>query len=478
MNYILTIIAFNLIVYFRTLRNTIILDDLPWLAHRQKNDLRTNLKNSGCPTWKAVYYDLLDRLYGAGTFGLNIEIEHLFRIFLNCLTSVLIYIAFGNNNISFWAAMLWIANPLNNQLTMWLNGRRFIINVILVLLIIIYPLAGLILYPLTLALQVSAVFVPVLFIDKYPWLLLGIPIVLAFGFKKLMTRLITRFERVHDSDRKIFTWKRIYIIVKDYGHFFFKMIIPRTCVFIYPMRYYWGITEKGNKEAYSFNYDFYKGIIALCLSILGIYLLPNIYKPMAVFAVLATLQWCAIIPAIQDLADRYASLPNVFMMFFLSYLINTHTGQYALPILTGFIVYYTALLYDAMKPYRGMEAYWEHARYHFPELPAPLKYEIGHYLRTDVNKAWMLAKDGLRYNPTEYTLLQQAAVCHKIIGNLEVAKEFAEMAAKNYYIGQKHIEEPKIQAFINNLGKTEIQVSVNDSRQVRRAKERELKKKI
>lgn len=471
---ILIIIAFTLIVYFRTLRYEIILDDIPWLSHRKKNDIRKDIRSCGKTGIVAWFDEIVDRLYGVGTFGLNIEIEHLFSIVLNCITGALIYLSFGSSSISFWAAILWVSHPLNNQLTVWLNGRRFIINVILVLVMLLsYPF-GMILYPLTLAFQVSAVFIPIVFIGKYPWILLAVPVLLAFGLKKIRAKLYNRFILVHDSDRKKFTFKRFYIIVKDYGHYFFKMLNPRTCAFTYPMRYYWGITEKGNKEAYSFNYDFWKGFLALSVTGLGFLIFKGSMAHLWLFMAISTLQWCAIIPATQDLADRYASLPNVFMMFFLSYVVNTYFGVYALPVMIGIVTYYTAMLLQVMKQYEDMYSYWDYARFHFPDLPAPLKYEIGHYLKTDVNKAWMLAKDGLRRNPNEYTLLQQAAVCHKIIGDLTAARVFAEEARKNFYIGQKHIEEPKIQAFLNGL----IQpIVTGPSRQVRRAEERKVQKK-
>jgi hypothetical protein len=57
-----------------------------------------------------------------------------------------------------------------------------------------------------------------------------------------------------------------------------------------------------------------------------------------------------------------------------------------------------------------------------------------------------------------------------------VEKVFAEEAMKNYYIGQKAFQEPLIIEFLNSLNVPTP--ASEDSRQVRRAKERTNEKKI
>lgn len=466
MNHVLFLIAFTLIVHFKNLRNSIILDDIPWFEKRKKNGLvkvtdLTSLINR-----------IHSHLYGGATFGLNITLEHAFTLALNSLTACLIYVALGSNTVSFWASLLWIANPINNQLTMWLNGRRYLINVILVMLMMILPF-GILLYPLTGLFQVTAFFSPILLGG---WSLLAIPLLLTVCYKELREKVQTRFSLLHDDDRRKFTAKRLIIVVKDYGHYFFKMLMPGICAFTYPMHHYWGITEKGNKDAYSFNQDFARGIIALLLSVSALFIFKGSMACFWAFLCLSTLQWCAIIPVTQDLADRYASLPNVFMMFFVSYLVNTYCGVYALPILASLITYYICMLIEARKPYKGMIEYWEHARYHFPQIPAPRKYEIDHYMRTDVNKAWVLCKDGLQNNNNEFVYLKQAAVCFKIIGDFPTAKVFAEEAMKNYYVGQQIIFEPQLKMFIDSLKPPSGTIIGKPSRQVKRAEERKKSK--
>lgn len=468
MEKILIIIGFTLILYFNTLKNSVILDDIPWYAHRQKKDIPFK-------GFKGLVLWFQDTFYGGATFGMNIELDHLFAIGLNCLTGVLIYKALGNNDISFWASILWLANPVNNQVTCWLNGRRFMVNIILTLIMMLSPWF-IFLYPLTSVLQVSAFFAPILLASKSPLFLLIIPLVLGCCLTVLRTKIQARFKLVHDKDRQTLHPKRLFIIVQDYGHFFFKMLVPGTCAFTYPMHYYWGITEKGNKQAYSFNFDFWRGILAISLSVLGFYYFGGNKACLWAFLCLSTLQWCSLIPVTQDLADRYVSLPSVFMMFFVSYVAHQVLGSQATIFLAGLTVYYICMLFNVMRLYHNMVSYWEHARYYFPQIPAPRKYEIGHYLKTDVNKAWVLCKEGLQYNNQEFVYLEQAAVCHKIIGDLPAAKVFAEEAMKNYYINQEHIFAPRFQAFLKSLEPQSGTVIGEKSRQVKRQEERLLEK--
>lgn len=484
---ILAIITLSVLVYGKTINYSPIVDDVPWL-----NYLRKLPKLS----WKEHKVAIIrqffkHRLYGAGTFevsrGLgdkpkayNIPLDNAVRIGLFALSGVLMYLALGKNTVAFWAAILFILNPINNQVSLWKNGRRFIVNINLVLGMMCLGGWGIALYFLTPLLQISAIFSPILMVGQSPWFLLAIPIVLAIGWREIQIKIKERLLLIGDEDRLKFTPKRLIIIVKYFGHYFFRMPIPGRCLMIYPTLHYWGRTEEGNKDAYSFNFDFFKGVAGLLISVGLIYILPSDLKPLSIFMLVATLQWSAVLPFVQDLADRYVSLPNVFMMFFVSYFINTYAGAYALPILVGIAVYYACNLFIVMRQYVDYPSHWFYHRYFSPAIPSPRTYEISFLMKkNDYTRAWTLIQEGLAHTPNDYMLLRHASICHQRIGDIVMAKKFAEEASRNYYLYQKASQEPQLKEFIQKMddlltGKAAV-VDINRplSRQERRAKERD-----
>lgn len=473
--HILIIVVLCLILYIRTMKFLLIADDLAWY-----------LKNkNGWRSWKDVNWGnlkdtLVNPLYGGFTFGRNVSLDHLFSIFLHTVIAVMIYMAFGANDVSFWAAILYACNPINNQTSIWLNGRRYAINIILVLGMIMvsnlshgWAYAG-VLYWLTSFFQVTAIFAPILLVGKYPWIALGVALFVAYKGREIFNKVSQRYKIVHDDDRKKFTPKRLIIIVKVYGHYFFKIFFPGICAMTYPTLHFWGQTKEGNKDAYSINVDFIKGILAFICSGVILFLIPIHYRALAIFMVLSLLQWCAIIPIVQDLADRYAGVPTVFAMFFLSYFAHQYAGVYAITILMAFVAYYIPMLLTVMKMYHSEGARWTYQRYYFPQLPAPLKYEAEWLIHDQRNplRAWVLIQEYLKYGGKDFTILFQAAKCHQAVYRLEEAKAFAKLATENYHVGHEEREAKMVETFLAGCIMPSGSVVGPVSRQVRRAEER------
>lgn len=469
MTQILIIIVLCLIVYFRSIKHSYVVDDISTYKRRYDDPEKFSFKNrlqGGVP---GIIRFVKERLYGSCTFGLNIEYDNVFRVSLFTLACVLIYLCLGQNTISFWAAVLFAVNPINNQVALWGNARRYLVNIIIVLLMVKFAPWGILFYFLTPLFQMTAVFSPVLLGN--PWYLLAIPVLVLIGHREILAKIKGRYKIIKDSDRTEHHPRRLIITVKQFGHYFFKMIFPGRCSMTYDRLYYWGITKEGNTNAYALNLDFARGVLAFVVAGVLYCALPGIYKSYLLFVVLGTVQWCAIIPVTQDLADRYCNLPNVFMMLIVSYLAQMYLGAYALPVLLALAVYYLCYLMIVMRMYRNLGSYWEYHRFYYPQLPAPRKYEINMLInKGDFMGAWYLVREGLRYSPKEFILLQQAAVCHKAIGEIGKARDYANLAMENYYIGQKETQEPLMQKFLDSLPKPEPK-----SRQVRRAEERKNK---
>lgn len=452
MDPVLIIIAFNLFIFFRTLRFSICVDDI-----RQYKRVQDGLYDE-----KLTFRGIASRLYGGGTFGRakageapDAHVDHAFTIFLHTLASVLIYLAFGQSSISFWAAILYSCNPTNTQTSVWLNGRRYLVNVIIVLTIVILSgikygwLACLPLYTMTGLFHVTAIFGPILFLGWFSLPAFGV--FYLFFRKHINEKIARRFKDIQSKDWREFKAKRLIVIVKCYGFFIQKMLLPGTTLMNYPTLFMWGVTKEGNDDAYAYNFDFYRGIIAFLITVVCYIALPSNFRPMAIFATLAILQWCAIIPATQLLADRYTSTAMPFVMFFVAYFVQS---PIVLAILTGF---YTAKLWYAMEMFTDIWHYYKYQLYHAPYITTPRKDLINYLIHVgDHMKAWHYTREGLEFAPKDFSMLHRAAIAARACGSTKQAMEYLMKAEANPYLDQEESQKQWCDEFRAQMKKMDL----------------------
>jgi hypothetical protein len=229
------------------------------------------------------------------------------------------------------------------------------------------------------------------------------------------------------------------------------MLFPQVCALQYPDRIKWGLNKEGNDEAYGIDLSFWFGISALvCMFIMSI-ICPRIYLPYIAFTSLAILQWSALIPVTQILSDRYCSLPNVFMMFFLSYFVSL-TGIFYIPIIIGFMAYYLVCLSVVMPMYRNLTSYYE---YHFKYYPHLSWYR--HCLIQDlmsegkVEEAKNQTLQGLLHDKNDYKLLIWGCLMCIIKGDLINAETFVNEAEKNMYLNREEEQSKEIAYYREQL---------------------------
>lgn len=463
MNYVLFIIAFNLAVYFRALRCTVIVDDVRWYKmwqDQEKSDIKYPM------TWR----DIPKRLYGGGTFGtmwvkrvgpflLNaIEFDHLVGIILHTISCLLMFAVLGANEISFFGSLLYASCSTTMHTTVWLNGRRYSVNIILTLLMVglsnmngwwsllCYPL-----YAATASFHFTAFFSPVMF--NNPWITIAFMSIFFFTFRqRIIEGIKSKLDQIASPEKKGFKPQRIIIVIKSFGWYFFKMIFPGMTRVIYGKFYFWGETPEGNKNAYAINTDLFKGAMAILICAVVFLLLPNAQKAMWIFMALGTLQWSAIVSASQVLADRYINLPNIFMQFFIAMAAFHFFPVYAVTILVAMIAVNVACLQLSFPMFQGIQKMYDYHFFHQPEVVGINREYISWMIRTgDYIKAWTMTKECLRYNPHDFALLHSTAICSKMAGDRKSARAAAELAGKHLYFGQEEQQEKWIQNFIRTL---------------------------
>jgi hypothetical protein len=345
--------------------------------------------------------------------------------------------------------------------------------------------------------QWTAFFVPLVHIENHIWTLIGVPLVAGLGYKYIKSKIDDRSSTLPNNDHikfikdfdKSSTWninelsKRAIVIVKSFGFNMFQMLTPRICRMQYRSLYWWGRTDQGNKEAYSLNLEFVKGLIALGL-IGGVAWSGLIDKGVVLFVFLGILQWSCIVPVFQYNTDRYMSVVLPFVMFFVNYLSFMYLGAYwfCVPLVLG--AWYLAHLLLSLRQYRSIEDMFDFHLFYDPDLPNMRLIQARELMKIDnfeANvRAMILIRDGIiRHKCIDFnSLIYGAKISHKF-GNFDEALVLADMALNNPFVGREQQTKSDVEDFKAMVEKDRLRIAneQTESRQVRRAKEREKRKK-
>lgn len=221
---------------------------------------------------------------------------------------------------------------------------------------------------------------------------------------------------------------------------------------IYPNLFMWGKKNKGNEDAYAINWDFFKGTLCIGVSVGMFIFCPPDLRPFICFMFLSIIQWCNILPVLQVLADRYASVPTVFMMFMISYNANMVMHQYAWIYLTLMVMYYCLCLSEVMRMYPDIIHFYNYHLEHFPAMPIPRATFIASCLQSGmIKEAEGLTRQGLEKNPSDYAMLIYGATMSIIRGDYKNGMVFIDEAENNFYLGQEIQQRKEIKHFREQL---------------------------
>lgn len=413
------------LAYNRTLKFGYIVDDLMNIQR---------MKRAFDNKWRMT---MRKRLYGCGTLGVNPKLDHAFTIFLNFIVCYLIYVALG----SVWASLLYAVHPFNHQTSVWMNGRRYQVSIILALLSLIYAPIGLVFWPVALYFQPLTLFAPVVYT---PWAILAVPAALWF----LKGRFGRRLSLMPVSEKNKISLKRAVIVVKTYGFYFTKMLIPGVGQIYRKFLYYWGITDGGNKDAYRVNFDFLKGVAAIAATGFLIWQ----YGTLAAVMALSILLWSNMVTATMTVSDRYMAFANIFMCFFIQDIAFKFLGFYAPVFLAGLLVYYFARTLDTLPMYQNIEEMYRHHIHVQPEEVEARSYYIGDLLRSNrVFDAITQVNEGLHYNPTDFKMLFYSGMCAHRIGQHDQAVKRLKEAKKYVYLGNEENNKRLVEDLLKKI---------------------------
>lgn len=348
----IVIIATVWLVYWRSLSYSHTVDDY--------NAYKTAMSFKKSMSWKLdkILYNVIALTYGAGTFT-NRLCDNILRIVLTTAIACLIMWCFNN----VWIALLWAIHPINNQTTLWLNGRRYQMSLVFGLLAYKLPLLGFVLYPLAVYFHpISIPFIIITAVTVTPVALLWALPAIPMCYKRLEWWVNCRWTIQNFEIYQKFNWRKPVLAIKCLSEYFRHGLFPTNFTMYHPE--IWGVAElEGNKQrAYALNLQFW-----LCLALLSIigYIGWYIGGSCLVGLLIATaglLQWLGLWVNPTSLwAQRYATLASIGFVMFTVGLCSFFGEHYQTSILSCVFVWYLCVTLKDMEMYRDFFSFfWMH----------------------------------------------------------------------------------------------------------------------
>ena len=188
----------SLLIYFPTFKYGLVVDDVS--THR------------GIDKCKMQYRKFPLRIVGIlnGVAPIqNVFIDRCLTFSLHTICCMLIYKVFNSLPVS----LLFLVNVSNNQGSLWLNGKRYVVNTIICLLALLYTPIGILLWFITPYFQASAVTFPIVIALKGYWYLAFlVPTALFVGQGFLLRWASGKYKSSKVKEYTHVTYKKIFFI--------------------------------------------------------------------------------------------------------------------------------------------------------------------------------------------------------------------------------------------------------------------------
>jgi hypothetical protein len=304
------LLLLNLLFFFKTLTYKYVSDDLP-SAKRPREPI----------WWKRWYYTVEGR---ARNYP---QLDHFITTVVHALCAVGVYLAFGKNDISFLAAILFSFNPINNQVSVWISGRGYAMATLGNLWALSLPAISPVFLTLAAYYNVGFLF-PVVFIgSSNSWMLVFMPLIWAYHFKRFFGDVKQKSQgEMFDADKKVQA-RRIIIALKTFGFYVTHALIPIKTTFYHS--YMQSMAGSGEARAYQKKDRFlWIGIIAaLAIWVYWTWTPWNMVSFALLWWVVGILPFLNIVRMQQEISERYCYAPLPGLMYVLSYLIVEVIGK-------------------------------------------------------------------------------------------------------------------------------------------------------
>ena len=429
------IIVVNLALYFRTMQFKFVSDDFsvwrnPPIPKNKWHKIWLQLTGQMKIYADSVRFAFANRkMYIAITKAA--ELEHLLALSIHIIICILIYFAFGVNFISFVAALLYSTNPVNNQGTIWPSGRGYALPIMFLLLSMIIP----ILSPLFLyagAWYTVGFLSSLALLGSTKWYLLAsMPIIWFLHSKKFRKAVKSKQDTETFTEDRLVHPKKLILAIKTFGFYLVLCLIPFRITFYH--NFLQSSAGSMKHKNYTFCRYFWFGVFGLTGIIWYSLQTWNTLSWAMVAFFITIFPFCNLWRANQEIAERYAALPNVFLMYALAQVISPY-----LAIVTAFIAFYATRTFYTLIMYKDEYYITELAIIEDPHAwwswhcRAMKRWDTQSYKEALI--LWVMAK---LISPKEFKVLMNIASCLRLLKNDKEADEYLRMAEENIVPGQE-----------------------------------------
>ena len=447
MEYLYLLLA-TIVLFHRAVRLGYIVDDN--VMYKKWKD-RKSLSFKQWPLKTRIWY----AFQGAGVFRNRVQ-EHLFTFVLHYTICCLIYKATG----SLLASALYLCNPVNNQVAIWLNGRRYQLGILCALAAWNFKWLFLPLYLFSTWIHVGVVAFPILMLATKWWYLVvpSIALLSVIGWKRIYGRFKSRRKDFHkDNELQKIKPQKIVIYIKSLGFYFFHTIFPNKPRMYHEFLYYFSRYPSEVKRGYSLNFEFFKGLAVFIFIMYEIFIQNNIW---AAWWIVFISQWCGICTVTQNVADRYCSLAGVGLMVILSKYLNMLPYPYMQIAYTFFFTFYVIRYLPLFWAYKNIDNFHQYHINIQPDAVESRTLQAVRYMRLgDPFTAFAILKKGLYYRPKDFKLLITMSqtffamnMPDKALQTLDIAGKFVPLGDEEDYIteSEKIRKDPKLGGKVMN----------------------------
>lgn len=315
------IILVNLILYFKTLRHKFVSDD--YTVHQ--NPPKFNnwfhkqwLRFTGQGKWaaKSLAFFKQDGKWKFATIP-TAELEHLLTLIIHICICVALYFAFGANNISFVAALLYAVNPANNQATIWPGGRGYALPILSLLLSMAIPFLSPVLIPFCMWYTIGFLAPLTLIGSKWAFILPCMLIGILWNVRKYTKAIKSKAKIESYTHDKTYDWTKLVVYIKTFGFYFAFCLFPFRVTFYHNFLQSMAGSQR-DKAISIWDKYFWIGLFTMIgIVAYSIHDWNPIAWGLVAFWVGIT-PFCNVVRANQEIAERFCALPNVFLMYALS----------------------------------------------------------------------------------------------------------------------------------------------------------------
>lgn len=369
-----------------------------------------------------------------GALKIDQQMDHFITIVIHALTCVFIYISFGASDTSFLASLLFCFNPVNNQGSVWMSGRGYVVPTLMLLMAMVVPYLSVVFFTVSAFYNIGYIMPLILLGSGVWWCVLTLPIAWLIHFKQFKGNVNAKMKQEMFDDDKTFKPRKIILAIKTYGFYLVHALVPIKTTFYHSFLQSLAGNEIMQKRAYSIDRYFFIGVISISTALW--YIFTHRWDLIS----FSILWWTVgIAPFLnlarmnQEISERYVYFPCVGLMFILATVLSAY------PVLAAvFVTMYATKMWFFMDSFQDDYYLVENSCMNAPDawyvwhIRGMHRWNNGSYKEALV--LWTMAK---LISPKEMKVLFNIATVLRIAGHNKEAEAFLAEAEQNIPKGQE-----------------------------------------